>query len=184
MRKSERVQKPALSTLRKGNVWTGRKPEQRTMDSESESSTLVKPSHRARLPFLPPGKLRTGSSRQTCSYITFCFCRQEGSSLWNTSSETADFSPMINEVNYVLFLKCVEDSSCGLPPIPRIRAAEQHIWLEATSSLGGSPAAPRATAKARKLEKLLLSKNDVWFPKKQWLNFLLFPFSWGKLRYH
>jgi hypothetical protein len=45
------------------------------------------------------------------------------------SGKTADFSFMINELNYVLFFKCVEDSSCGLLSILRIRAAEWHIWL-------------------------------------------------------
>lgn len=44
---------------------------------------------------------------------------------------------MINELNYILFLKCVEDSSRGLSS-NLSRAAEEHIWLLAKSSLGGS----------------------------------------------
>lgn len=38
---------------------------------------------------------------------------------------------VINELNYILFLKRVEDSLCGLSLNLnlRIRGAERHIWL-------------------------------------------------------
>lgn len=71
--------------------------------------------------------------------------------MWN---ETADFSFMINELNYILFLKCVEDSSCGLPS-DLSRAAEHHICLQTKTSLGGSSFRNR---RLRELKKLLLGK--------------------------
>lgn len=85
---------------------------------------------------LPWGWWRTDCKSRVCRDIIVCFSCQKGFSLWNMSSWTAEFSSMINEQNYVLFLKCVGDSSCGLPPVLRIRAAGRHIWLQAASSLG------------------------------------------------
>lgn len=140
---------------------------------------MSKNDHTRKNLFFPEGSWERTHNRQTCSDIIFCFSCQKGFSLWNMCSETAEFSFVINEPNYVLFLKCVEDSSCGLPSNLRIRAAEQHIWFWAKSSLGGSPSFPPL-----ELSNMGNFRNFYWasvvFNPQKWCLLFVFPVSHEK----